>query len=148
MSNQANDNANKQSKKGYLWHLICYCKYLADFRLLLSPNFAAFSQITDNVFLTGIGGIKRENIETNRITCILNISKEIPSCIFSGIDSFVLEVWVCLPFLSNSYLIALLIFFFFRWMMITMKIFFNTLIKFLIKLMRLPVKEAGFLFIV
>jgi hypothetical protein len=42
--------------------------------------------------LTGIGGIKRENIETNRITCILNISKEIPSCIFSGIDSFVLEV--------------------------------------------------------
>lgn len=49
-----------------------------DYQLLLSPPFAAMTKITDNIFLTGVGGMTRENFRKNHIDFVLNITTEAP----------------------------------------------------------------------
>lgn len=49
-----------------------------DYRLLLSPMFAAMTKITDNLFLTGVGGMTRENFNRNHIDFVVNITTDAP----------------------------------------------------------------------
>ena len=58
-----------------------YCK------LILMPMFAAMSKITDNLYLTSIGGMTQENFEKFRITCVVNATFEAPNLRKKGIES-------------------------------------------------------------
>lgn len=49
-----------------------------DYRLLLSPAFAAMTKITENLFLTGVGGMTRENFAKNHIDFVVNITVDAP----------------------------------------------------------------------
>lgn len=49
-----------------------------DYQLLLQPMFAAMTRITDHLFLTGIGGMTRENFRKNHIDFVVNITTEAP----------------------------------------------------------------------
>lgn len=50
----------------------------ADYQLLLTPLFAAFTKITDHLFLTGVGGMTKENFRKNHIDFVVNITTEAP----------------------------------------------------------------------
>lgn len=50
----------------------------ADYHLLLTPLFAAFTKITDHLFLTGVGGMTKENFRKNHIDFVVNITTEAP----------------------------------------------------------------------
>lgn len=56
-----------------------------DYGLLLTPTFAAMTPITDHLFLTGVGGLTRENFRRNHIDFVLNITTEAP--IWEDIES-------------------------------------------------------------
>lgn len=49
-----------------------------DYKLLLNPMFSAMTKITDNLFLTGVGGMTRENFRKNHIDFVVNITTEAP----------------------------------------------------------------------
>ena len=49
-----------------------------DYQLLLTPLFAAMTKITDHLFLTGVGGMTRENFRKNHIDFVVNITTEAP----------------------------------------------------------------------
>lgn len=49
-----------------------------DYKLLLSPLFSAMTKITDNLFLTGVGGMTRDNFRRNHIDFVINITTEAP----------------------------------------------------------------------
>lgn len=49
-----------------------------EYRLLLSPMFAAMTRITDHLFLTGVGGMTRANFRRNHIDFVVNITTEAP----------------------------------------------------------------------
>ena len=49
-----------------------------EYKLLLSPMFSAMTKITDNLFLTGVGGMTRENFRKNHIDFVVNITTEAP----------------------------------------------------------------------
>ncbi|CAG2117325.1 unnamed protein product [Medioppia subpectinata] len=53
---------------------------------LLSPPYSAVNKITDNVYLTGVGGIVRENIVGLRISCIINATYEAPNYDVKGLE--------------------------------------------------------------
>lgn len=50
----------------------------SDYQLLLTPMFSAMTKITDNLFLTGVGGMTRENFRKNHIDFVVNITTEAP----------------------------------------------------------------------
>src|SRR5699024_5543723 len=47
-------------------------------KLLLNPPFSNFSEFTEHIFLTGIGGITLDNLKQNSIKCLINVAEEIP----------------------------------------------------------------------
>lgn len=49
-----------------------------DYHLLLTPMFAAMNRITNHLFLTGVGGMTRENFRKNHIDFVVNITTEAP----------------------------------------------------------------------
>lgn len=49
-----------------------------EYKLLLSPLFSAMTKITDNLFLTGVGGMTRENFRRNHIDFVINITTDAP----------------------------------------------------------------------
>lgn len=49
-----------------------------DYQLLLTPLFAAMTKITDHLFLTGVGGMTKENFRKNHIDFVINITTEAP----------------------------------------------------------------------
>lgn len=49
-----------------------------DYKLLLTPMFAAMTRITDNLFLTGVGGMTRDNFQRNHIDFVVNITLDAP----------------------------------------------------------------------
>ncbi|CAG2120257.1 unnamed protein product, partial [Medioppia subpectinata] len=55
-------------------------------KLILSPPFNAVDKITDNVYLTGAGGMTRENIVGLRISCIINATYEVPNHDVKGLE--------------------------------------------------------------
>lgn len=57
----------------------------ADFQLLLTPAFATMSKITDHLFLTGVGGMTKENFRKNHIDYVVNTTTEAP--FWDDIDS-------------------------------------------------------------
>lgn len=57
----------------------------AEYRLLLSPMFSAMTRITDHLFLTGVGGMTRENFRKNHIDFVVNITTEAP--FWQGLES-------------------------------------------------------------
>lgn len=56
-----------------------------DYKLLLTPMFAAMTRITDNLFLTGVGGITRANLSRNHIDFVVNITTDAP--FYANIES-------------------------------------------------------------
>lgn len=50
----------------------------ADYQLLLTPLFSAMTRITSHLFLTGVGGMTRENFRKNHIDFVVNITTEAP----------------------------------------------------------------------
>lgn len=50
----------------------------SDYALLLTPMFAAMTKITSHLFLTGVGGMTRENFRKNHIDFVVNITTEAP----------------------------------------------------------------------
>lgn len=48
------------------------------YQLLLTQPFAAMTQITDNLFLTGVGGMTRDNFRRNHIDLVVNTTTEAP----------------------------------------------------------------------
>lgn len=56
-----------------------------DYKLLLNPLFAAMTKITDNLFLTGVGGMTKENFRKNHIDFVVNITTEAP--FWQGVES-------------------------------------------------------------
>ncbi|RWS06797.1 dual specificity protein phosphatase 18-like isoform X1 [Dinothrombium tinctorium] len=63
-----------------------------DYQIIMAPIFTDFSQIDENLYLTGIGGMTRENIKNHRITCIVNTTYEAPNLRQPGIDSIRISV--------------------------------------------------------
>lgn len=59
-----------------------------DYRMILEPPFSSIDKITPNLYLSGIGGLVRENIHKNKITCIINVTYEAPHFQSETIDSF------------------------------------------------------------
>jgi atypical dual specificity phosphatase len=58
-----------------------YCK------LCLMPMFAAMSKITNNLYLTSVGGMTRENFERYKIGCVINATYEAPNLRQKGIEA-------------------------------------------------------------
>lgn len=56
-------------------------------QLILMPMFATMSKITENLFLTSIGGMTQENFEKNRIRCVINATLEAPNLRRKGIET-------------------------------------------------------------
>lgn len=54
-------------------------------QIILTPMFAAMSKITDRLFLTGVGGMTRENFSQNRISCVVNATLEAPNLVMPGL---------------------------------------------------------------
>lgn len=50
----------------------------SDYQLLLTAPFAAMTRITDHLFLTGVGGMTRDNFRRNHIDFVVNITTEAP----------------------------------------------------------------------
>ena len=61
-------------------------KLPADYLLIAKGTFAEMSQITPEVYLTGIFGLTKENFEENRITHVVNVSYEAPDIEINGIS--------------------------------------------------------------
>lgn len=51
------------------------------------PMFATMSKITDNLFLTSIGGMTQENFEKYQIRCVINATVEAPNLRKKGIET-------------------------------------------------------------
>lgn len=49
-----------------------------EYRLLLTPMFSAMTRITSHLFLTGVGGMTKENFRKNHIDYVVNITVEAP----------------------------------------------------------------------
>lgn len=50
----------------------------SDIRLILNPPFSEMSRITDTLFLTGIGGLTKQNFANLQIQLIVNATYELP----------------------------------------------------------------------
>lgn len=61
-------------------------KTAPDFRLILSPPFNEVNKITDSLYLTGIGGLTKENLENLGFTLIINATYEWPNSSVEGIE--------------------------------------------------------------
>ena len=68
--------------------------------VLLSEPYNLFSKITDNLFLTGVGGINAENIKDNNIKHIINVTYELPIYNVPGVESIKIPVKICFDKLS------------------------------------------------
>ncbi|CAG2107245.1 unnamed protein product, partial [Medioppia subpectinata] len=53
---------------------------------IFSPPYSVVDKITDNVYLTGAGGMIRENIVGLRISCIINATYEVPNYDVKGLE--------------------------------------------------------------
>lgn len=62
-------------------------KISLDVRIILNPPFSLVDRISDNLYLTGIGGLIEENILSLHITCIINATYEMPLLKVKGIES-------------------------------------------------------------
>ena len=72
-----------------------------------------FTEITENLYLTGMGGISKENITAKDIKCIVNATYELPKFVVNSVDSyripvsfqcFSLILWsVLIPKVEDSY---------------------------------------------
>ncbi|XP_027197922.2 dual specificity protein phosphatase 21-like [Dermatophagoides pteronyssinus] len=63
-------------------------KTAPDVLIILNPPFCDIDRITDNLYLTGMGGLTEENISTLNITLIINATYEMPLLRMKGVDSF------------------------------------------------------------
>lgn len=59
-----------------------------DVLIILNPPFSIVDRITDNLYLTGIGGIIRENITNLKVNCIINVTIEMPLLQIPNIESY------------------------------------------------------------
>ncbi len=59
----------------------------SDIKLVLSEPFCEFTKVRDHLFLTGVGGIVKENIKNHNIKCIINVTFEAPKYSIRGIFS-------------------------------------------------------------
>ena len=66
---------------------------------LYTKPYNDFTKITDNLYLTGMGGICKENIEAYRIKSIINSTFELPKYVVKDIES--LRIPVSILFLSK-----------------------------------------------
>lgn len=48
--------------------------------------FNTLSEVTDYLFLSGSGALKKDNIQAKQITCIVNATTEEPNAYINGID--------------------------------------------------------------
>ncbi|CAG2107692.1 unnamed protein product [Medioppia subpectinata] len=53
---------------------------------IFSPPYSVVDKITDNVYLTGAGGMIRENIVSLKISCIINATYEVPNYDVKGLE--------------------------------------------------------------
>jgi hypothetical protein len=53
---------------------------------VLSPPLSLVDKITDSLYLTGIGGITKENFAEYKITCVINATYEAPQLHIEGIE--------------------------------------------------------------
>lgn len=75
-------------------------KTSTDVRIVLNPPFSNVDRITDNLYLTGVGGLVEENIRNLKITCIINATYEMPLLRLKGIEAIRVPVS---KFNRNSY---------------------------------------------
>ena len=54
-------------------------------RVIISPPFSDFTQVKPNLYMTSIGGMVRENINTNHIKVIISVTHEAPKYWVRGI---------------------------------------------------------------
>ena len=71
-----------------------------ELRLILTDKYATFTKITQNVYLTGIGGIVEENIRQYDIKGIVNATWELSLYQIKGIESIRVPVS---PYKSSYY---------------------------------------------
>jgi hypothetical protein len=57
-----------------------------EMKKVLSPPLSLVDKITDNLYLTGIGGLTKENFAEYKITCIINATYEAPQLHIEGIE--------------------------------------------------------------
>ncbi|XP_054166497.1 dual specificity protein phosphatase 14-like [Oppia nitens] len=57
-----------------------------DFRNISEGTFAEMSKITNDLYLTGIFGLTKENFEQNNITNVINATYEAPDIVIKGIS--------------------------------------------------------------
>src|SRR6218665_1682920 len=62
-------------------------KLSPDIGIIIRPPFSNFDRINDNLFLTSIGGLTTENIQSKKITCIINCTWELALLNVKEIDS-------------------------------------------------------------
>ena len=67
-----------------------------ELKVILSETNCEFTPIKDNLYLTGVGGLTKENIRENRIKCVINVTYEAPKYWVHGIQSF--RIPVCFSF--------------------------------------------------
>ncbi|CAG2115004.1 unnamed protein product [Medioppia subpectinata] len=65
---------------------VAKAKSSGDVKQILSPPYNAVDKITDNVYLTGAGGMIRENIVGLRISFIMNATYELPNFDVKGLE--------------------------------------------------------------
>ena len=61
-------------------------------QIILTPMFAAMSPITNRLFLTGVGGMTKENFVRNRINFVINATLEAPNLCMNGVKTLRIPV--------------------------------------------------------
>ncbi|XP_054157622.1 dual specificity protein phosphatase 14-like [Oppia nitens] len=98
MASQMTENLNKQIiNKQFVKRLTTRSELLAvrdnpdvspDVRAILTEPYSNVDKITDNLYLTGMGGLIKENIESLYITCIINATYEAPNYLLPELQTF------------------------------------------------------------
>ncbi len=57
-----------------------------EYRVILDRSFAEMSEITPNLFLTGVFGLSKENFKKNKISYVFNVSFEVPDLELKEVD--------------------------------------------------------------
>ncbi|RWS30419.1 dual specificity protein phosphatase 14-like protein [Leptotrombidium deliense] len=63
-----------------------------DNKQIFRPPYSEMSQIKDELFLTGMGGISREKFANKNISCIINVTFEAPCVRLNGVETIRIPV--------------------------------------------------------